>query len=96
MLVCQFRHSPIKDRLDTNYKPEKANRKVHPDMLSASLSYTRKGISSHMLLFYHRCLNKATDMELSIQGINDFSSSPKCGKVKFAYRGIGFVLIPYG
>ena len=41
------------------------------DILSTFLASRRQGISKYTILFYQRCLNRATGIELTPEGVND-------------------------
>ena len=68
-----------------NQYSEKLTRKLTNSIIDDFLDSRRQGTSNHTLLFYQRCLSKATGMELTAQGINGFLSSLTCGNGKFAY-----------
>ena len=59
-------------------------------MLSAFLDSTRRGLSRHTLLFYQRCLRKATGIGLIRESINRLLSSSGCGNGEFAQEQPGY------
>ncbi|MFC1912605.1 tyrosine-type recombinase/integrase [Chloroflexota bacterium] len=75
------KEQPIKVNLFT----EKLTKKLTNSILSDFLVSRRQGLSTHTLIFYQRCLNKAIGIELTPEGINEFLSSLTCGNGKFAY-----------
>ena len=79
--LSNITHLPEK----VNQPHEKLTKKLTKQLLDEFIKSRRQGLSRRTVLFYQMCLSKATDIDLTPGGINDFLASLTCGNGKFAY-----------